>query len=158
MVRGINKEAVFSDKEDKEQLLQRLGINLTDGKGFIYAWAIMDNHLHLLIKSGSRSISDIMRKLLTWYAQYYNRRHRRRGHLFENRYKSILCDEETYLLALIRYIHLNSVRAGIVGTMKELDVYPWSGHSAIMGKVSQSWMDIDYVLAQFGIKKRAAGK
>jgi putative transposase len=156
MVRGINKEAVFSEKGDKEQLLQRLGINLIDGKGTVYAWVIMNNHLHLLIKSGKRGISDIMRKLLTWYAQYYNRRHRRRGHLFENRYKSILCDEETYLLALIRYIHLNPVRAGIVGTMKELDEYPWSGHSAIMGKASQSWMDIDYVLAQFGTKKRAA--
>lgn len=156
MVRGINKEAVFSEKGDKEQLLQRLGINLIDGKGTLYAWVIMNNHLHLLFKSGKRGISDIMRKLLTWYAQYYNRRHRRRGHLFENRYKSILCDEETYLLALIRYIHLNPVRAGIVGTMKELDEYPWSGHSAIMGKASQSWMDIDYVLAQFGTKKRAA--
>jgi len=157
MVRGINKESVFIDKEDKEQLLQRLGINLVDGQGFVYTWVVMDNHLHLLIKSGKRGISDIMRKLLTWYAQYYNRLHRRRGHLFENRYKSILCDEETYLLALIRYIHLNPVRAGIVGTMKELDEYPWSGHSAIMRKVSRSWMDIDYVLAQFGTKKRAAG-
>ena len=117
----------------------------------------MDNHLHLLVKSGKRGISDIMRKLLTWYAQYYNRLHRRKGHLFENRYKSILCDEEIYLLALIRYIHLNPVRAGIVGTMKELDDYPWSGHSAIMGKVNRSWMDIDYVLAQFGSKKRATG-
>ena len=157
MVRGINKESVFIDKEDKEQLLQRLGINLVDGQGFVYAWVVMDNHLHLLIKSGKRGISDIMRKLLTWYAQYYNRLHRRRGHLFENRYKSILCEEETYLLALIRYIHLNPVRAGIVGTMEELDEYLWSGHSAVMRNVSRSWMDIDYVLAQFGRKKRAAG-
>jgi len=68
MVWGINKEAVFSDKKDKEQLLQRLGINLFAGKGFVYAWVIMDNHLHFLIKSGRRGISDIMRKLLTWYA------------------------------------------------------------------------------------------
>jgi putative transposase len=157
MVRGINKKAVFNDKEDKEQLLQRLGINLVNGQGFVYAWVVMDNHLHLLIKSGKLGISDIMRKLLTWYAQYYNRLHRRRGHLFENRYKSILCDEDAYLLALIRYIHLNPVRAGIVGTMKELDEYPWCGHSAIIGKISRSWMDIDYVLAQFGTKKRVAG-
>ncbi len=156
MVRGINKEAVFSDEEDKEQLLQRLGINLVDGQGFVYAWVVMDNHLHLLIKSGKRGISDTMRKLLTWYAQYYNRLHKRSGHLFENRYKSILCEEETYLLALIRYIHLNPMRAGIVGTLEELDEYPWSGHSAIIGKVSRSWMDIDYVLSQFGMKKRAA--
>ena len=69
----------------------------------------MDNHVHLLFKSGKYGISAVMRKLLTWYAQYFNRRHKRIGHLFQNRYKSILCDEENYLLALIRYIHLNPV-------------------------------------------------
>jgi predicted HicB family RNase H-like nuclease len=70
-------------------------------------------------------------------------------HLFENRYKSILCDEDNYLLALIRYIHLNPVRAGIVKTIEELDRYPWSGHSVVLGKRECSWMDTDYVLLQF---------
>jgi putative transposase len=156
MVRGINKKAVFSDKQDKEQLLERLGLNIIEGQSFVYAWVVMDKHMHLLFKSGKQGISEIMRKLLTWYAQYYNRSHRRKGHLFENRYKSILCDEDTYLLALIRYIHLNPVRAGIIKTMEELDVYPWSGHSVIMGKAIRLWMDTDYVLAQFGTKRRAA--
>ena len=77
----------------------------------------MDNHVHLLVKSGKHGISAVMRKLLTWYAQYYNRRHKRTGHLFENRYKSIFCDEDNYLLALVRYIHLNPVRANIVKTI-----------------------------------------
>jgi hypothetical protein len=90
-----------------------------------------------------------MRKQLTWYAQYYNRRHLRSGHLFENRYKSILCDEDNYLLALIRYIHLNPIRAGIVGTVEELDRYPWSGHSFLMGEREYGWMDVKYVLLQF---------
>ena len=76
-----------------------------------------------------------MRRLLTRYAQYFNRRHRRTGHLFENRYKSILCNEETYLLALVRYIHLNPVRAGIVSNLDELNRYPWSGHSALTYKL-----------------------
>lgn len=68
--------------------------------------------------------------ITSWYAQYYNRRHKRTGHLFENRYKSILCEEDTYLLALVRYIHihLNPLRAGIVKTIEELNRYPWSGH------------------------------
>jgi hypothetical protein len=116
----------------------------------------MDNHGHILFKSGKEGISGVMRKLLTWYAQYYNRRHSRTGHLFENRYKSILCEEDTYLLALIRYIHLNPVRAGIVRTLNELDRYPWSGHSAVMGTADHPWMDTAYVLNQFGSRRKAA--
>lgn len=156
MVRGINRMAIFSEEQDKEQFLERLGGNIVEGQCSVYAWVIMNNHVHLLFKSGKQGISDIMRKLLTWYARYYNRRHRRTGHLFENRYKSILCEEDTYLLALVRYIHLNPVRAEIVRTLEELDSYPWSGHSAIMGKVPKSWMDTDHVLAQFGTKRSTA--
>ena len=116
----------------------------------------MNNHAHLLFKSGRLGISGIMRRLLTGYAQYYNRRHSRTGHLFENRYKSILCEEDAYLLALVRYIHLNPIRAKIVATLIELDRYPWSGHRAIMGKAQFPWMDTEYVLAQFADTKRKA--
>jgi REP element-mobilizing transposase RayT len=156
MVRGINKSAIFQDDQDKTRFLERLGENITEGKCVVYAWVLMDNHVHILFKSGKQGISTVMRKLLTWYAQYYNRRHKRTGHLFENRYKSILCDEENYLLALVRYIHLNSVRAKIVQTMEQLDRYPWSGHRAFIGKVKHPWMDIDTVLSQFGRAKRKA--
>ena len=123
MVRGINKSDIFEDNQDKTLFLERLGQNVIDGKCSVYAWVLMDNHAHILFKSGKLGISAVMRRLLTWYAQYFNRRHRRTGHLFENRYKSILCDEDNYLLALIRYIHVNPVRAGIVTTLKELDSY-----------------------------------
>jgi hypothetical protein len=114
----------------------------------------MDNHVHLLFKSGKHGISAVMRKQLTWYAQYYNRRHTRSGHLFENRYKSILCDEDNYLLALVRYIHLNPLRANIVKTIEELDRYPFCGHRTIIGKAEHPWTDADYVLLQFGSTKR----
>jgi len=97
-----------------------------------------------------------MRKLLTWYAQYFNRRYGRRGHLFENRYKSILCDEDNYLLALVRYLHLNPIRARVIQTMDELDKYPWTGHQALIEKTKYSWMDTKWVLAQFGSTKRKA--
>lgn len=117
IVRGINKSNIFEDNQDKTLFLERLGQNIIDGKCSVYAWALMDNHAHVLFKSGQHGISAVMRKLLTWYAQYFNRRHRRTGHLFENRYKSILCDEDSYLLALIRYIHLNPVRAGTLTTL-----------------------------------------
>lgn len=156
MVRGINKSAIFTDDQDRQKFLTRLGENIDAAKCSIYAWVLMTNHIHLLFKSGEKGISAVMRKQLTWYAQYYNRRHKRTGHLFENRYKSILCDEDNYLLALIRYIHLNPVRARIVKTLPELDRYPWSGHSAVLGKRDCPWMDSDYVLLQFNETKRRA--
>jgi putative transposase len=77
-----------------------------------------------------------MRRLMTGYAVTFNKRHKRSGHLFQNRYKSIVCEEDPYLLELIRYIHLNPIRAGLVKDLKELDKYPWSGHSSVLGKRS----------------------
>ena len=156
MVRGINLSDLFKDDQDKTLFVERLGQNVIDGKCSVYAWVLMDNHVHLLFKSGQQGISAVMRKLLTGYAQYFNRRHCRIGHLFENRYQSILCDEENYLLALVRYIHLNPVRAKVVTTLNELDRYSWSGHSTVMGNARQGWMDTVYVLSQFGARKKAA--
>jgi len=156
MVRGINKTDIFDDDQDRARFLERLGDTVTEGQCTVYAWALMSNHVHILFKSGKQGISSVMRKLLTWYAQYYNRRHKRTGHLFENRYKSILCDEDNYLLALVRYIHLNPLRAGIVKTIEELNRYTWSGHRTIIGKATHAWVDGEYVLAQFGNNRRKA--
>ena len=99
-----------------------------------------------------------MRKLLTWYAIYFNRRQRRTGHLFDNRYKSILCEGEPYFLELVRYIHLNPVRAGIVADIEALDHYPWSGHHGIVGNETYQWMDRDFILLQFGTTRRKAAE
>ena len=154
MVRGINKANIFDDNEDKVRFLERLGQNVIEGKCSVYAWVLMDNHVHILFKSGKHGISAVMRKQLTWYAQYYNRRHKRRGHVFENRYKSILCDEDNYLLALVRYIHLNPLRANIVKSVEELDRYSYCGHRTIIGKAKNPWTDTDYVLLQFGSTRR----
>jgi len=156
MVRGIDRSNIFRDSEDKARFLERLGQNVQDAKCAVYAWVLMDNHVHILFRSGEDGISAVMRKLLTWYAQYFNRRYRRKGHLFENRYKSILCDEDNYLLALVRYIHLNPVRAKIVQTMTELDKYTWSGHRAMLEKTKYPWMDTATVLTEFGGTKRKA--
>jgi REP element-mobilizing transposase RayT len=123
MVRGISKTDIFGDNQDRTRFLERLGVTVMEGQCTVYAWALMTNHVHILFKSGKQGISSVMRKLLTWYAQYYNRRHKRTGHLFENRYKSILCDEDNYLLALVRYIHLNPLRASIVKTIEVYDNY-----------------------------------
>jgi putative transposase len=156
IVRGINKAPIFKDGQDKTRFLERLGENVLRGQCAVHAWVLMTNHVHLLFKSGSDGISSVMRRQLTWYAQYFNRRHKRTGHLFENRYKSILCDEETYLLALIRYIHLNPIRAKIVQTMEELDRYRWTGHRAIIGKVDYPWMDSKGCLSAFGGTRKKA--
>ncbi|UCD72320.1 MAG: transposase [Syntrophobacterales bacterium] len=83
MVRGINKSAIFTDDQDKIRFLDRLGQTVMEAQCAVYAWVLMDNHVHLLFRSGKAGISSVMRRLLTWYAQYYNRRHHRTGHLFE---------------------------------------------------------------------------
>jgi hypothetical protein len=99
-----------------------------------------------------------MRRLLTGYAVTYNLRHGRYGHLFQNRYKSIICDEDAYLLELVRYIHLNPIRAGVIKSMAELDRYRYCGHSVLMGRVAHEWQDRDYILIQFGNKEGEAKK
>lgn len=156
IVRGIDRGKIFKDDKDKEKFIERLGEKIVEGKCSVYAWVLMDNHIHILFKSGKKGISEVMRRLLTWYAIYFNHRHRRTGHLFENRYKSILCEEDRYLMALARYLHLNPVRAGIIKTIEELDRYPWSGHSAIIGKRKHKWMDTEYILYQFADKRKTS--
>ncbi len=94
-----------------------------------------------------------MRRLLSSYAIYYNKAHQRHGHLFQNRYKSIVCDEDAYFMELVRYIHLNPLRAKLVASLAHLDKYPWCGHSSIMGVRTKEWQDIDYVLRWFGSRE-----
>lgn len=110
----------------------------------------MTNHAHILLRSGLHGLSQFMRLLLTGYAVTYNRRHRSHGHLFQNRYKSIVCEEDTYFQELVGYIHLNPLRVGLVESFSQLDRYPWSDHSAVTGKINRKWQDVDYVLSWFG--------
>ena len=152
IVRGINRRKIFFDDLDRDDFLDRLGGILSDSKTPCFAWAFMGNHLHLLLKTGAAPIATVMRRLLTGYAVSFNRRHRRHGHLFQNRYKSILCQEDPYLLELVRYIHLNPLRAGIVEELKVLDSYPYCGHGALMGKTEHGFQDVDYILNRFGGK------
>lgn len=97
-----------------------------------------------------------MRRLLTGYAVSYNLRHHRQGHLFQNRYKSIVCEEEAYLLELVRYIHLNPLHAGLVDNLEHLASYPWCGHAVLLGSAVYEWQDRDYLLSRFGQEPKAA--
>ena len=156
MGRGIDGKEIFGHKEDCEDFLGRLKDLCEKEALSIYAWALMDNHFHLLARTAKLSLSDSMRKLLTGYAVNYNRRHKRYGHLFQNRYKSILCEDDPYLVELTRYIHLNPIRGGIVKDMDGLRRYERCGHSAIMGVVNRPWQDRDTILAYFGKRRKQA--
>jgi putative transposase len=150
IVRGIERGAIFCDDDDRKEFMRRMG-TLAKGSGTaIYAFALMTNHLHILLKSGECGLSTYMRRLLSGYAQFYNRRHNRAGHLFQNRYKSIICEEEAYFDKLVAYIHLNPLKAGIVESFEELARYPWSGHAVLMKRIHHAWLDRDYVLSIFG--------
>jgi REP element-mobilizing transposase RayT len=156
--RGIERRKIFLDDEDGDDFLERLAANLKRTKSSCYAWALLPNHFHLLLRTGTAPISALMRRLLTGYAVTFNLRHRRHGHLFQNRYKSILCQEDTYLLELVRYVHLNPLRAGLVGDYAELCRYRYCGHRGILGRRTAEWQDADYVLGLFdkraGIARR----
>lgn len=156
MGRGIDGKEIFGHKKDCEDFCNRLN-DLWEKEALnIYAWALMDNHFHLLARTGKLSLSDSMRKLLTGYVVNYNRRHKRYGHLFQNRYKSILCEDDPYLLEVTRYIHLNPLRAGIVKDMNALRRYERCGHSALMGEIHRPWQDTDTILAYFGTRRKQA--
>jgi putative transposase len=156
MIRGIERRRIFNDDIDREDFIERLSILLPETKTQCYAWAFMSNHAHLLLRSGSSGISTLMRRLLTGYAVSYNIRHKRHGQLFQNRYKSIICQEDAYLHELVQYIHLNPLRAKIVADLRGLDRYAYSGHSALMGKKKRDWQDVEYVLGFFGKNIRVA--
>jgi len=158
MIRGIEGRKIFRNNKDRNDFFDRLEKLLPMTKTACYAWVFMPNHAHFLIRTGLVPLSTVMRKLLTGYVVSFNRRHKRHGQLFQNRYKSIVCQEDAYFKELIRYIHLNPIRAGIVSGLKELNKYPYCGHSAVMKEVKRSWQDVDYVLGYFSKKVRDARK
>jgi REP element-mobilizing transposase RayT/plasmid maintenance system antidote protein VapI len=154
--RGIEQRDIFQDAIDKNFFLKRLGEVLIDTATPIYAFALMPNHFHLLLRRESFSIATVMQRLLTGYAVNFNKRYQRVGHLFQNRYKAIVCQKESYLLELIRYINLNPLRSGQVKTLAELNKYKYCSHSFVLGQYKAGWFDPDYVLQHFGNTKLEA--
>jgi len=150
IVRGIDRRKIFTDDTDRDAFVNRLGQVLMETHTDCFAWVLIPNHVHLLLRTGHTPIATVMRRLLTGYAVQFNRRHRRHGHLFQNRYKSILCQQDPYLLELVRYIHLNPLRAGLVADYKSLKGFVYGGHSAVMGKCHNDWQNTEYVLSLFG--------
>ena len=156
MGRGLERRRIFSSDEDKKDFLERLGVGLEQTHCQCLAFAVMSNHYHLLIQVSAEPLSRLMSKLLSGYATHYNYRKKRSGYVFQNRYKSILCDADQYLLELIRYIHLNPLKANMVESMAKLDRYRWTGHAGIMGNHIQSWHNRNEVLHLFSRQHKVA--
>lgn len=156
--RGIERKRIFRDNKDRDNFVERLGNILVQTSTHCYAWSLIPNHFHLLLKTGHVPITTVMRRLLTGYAVTFNRRYSRHGHLFQNRYKSILCQEEIYLLELVRYIHLNPLRAKQVPNLGKLNQYSYCGHSRLMGLSEDNWQDTEFVLNHFGRRVSSARK
>jgi len=152
MIRGIERKKIFRDNKDRDNLLERISSLIPETNTVCYAWALLPNHAHFLFRTGDVELSTLMRRLLTGYAVSFNRRHKRHGQLFQNRYKSIICQEDIYLRELVRYIHLNPLRAKLVSDLSHLNKYHYSGHSVLMGRVKRQWQDKGYVLSYFGRK------
>ena len=153
ITRGNNRRQIFNAAADYEKFLSLLALQKRKLPFFLYAYCLMTNHVHLLIERQAASVSRIMHRVLTGYSQYYNRRYSRIGHLLQGRHKSILCQSERYLAELVRYIHLNPVRAKMV---RKPEDYPHSSHRAYLGLEAAAIVDVDPVLRHFGAKKKVA--
>ena len=151
--RGNNRRKIFRSHDDYLKLLDTLEVQKSKLPFYLYAYCLMPNHLHLLIEMRDDSISRIMQRVLTTYSQYHNRKYNKIGHVFQGRYKSILCQTDNYLAELVRYVHLNPMRARMV---KRADEYEYSGHRAYVGLDRRGLVDAEPVLRYFGGSKRRA--
>ncbi len=142
VLRGINKQDIFNDAEDRLRLIEALEKYKTICEYHLYGYCLMTNHIHILIKEGKETISQIMKRIGTSYVYWYNNKYERYGPLFQDRYKSEPVEDDKYLLVVLRYIHQNPTRAGMV---QRLEDYSWSSYGDYI-KQKNTLVDIDYIL------------
>ncbi|MBI5166475.1 MAG: transposase [candidate division NC10 bacterium] len=147
LARGNQRQDIFLEEKDYSVYLKYLQDYQRRFGFLLYAYVLMKNHFHLLLEVGSIPLSKIMQALQYRYTRYFNRSYQKSGHLFQGRYKAILCDKDAYLLELVRYLHLNSLRAGIA---KRPEEYPWSSHLQYLNTRPVPWLKKELVLAQLG--------
>jgi len=147
IIRGNHRKATFRTPADYQAYLERLARYLPQCQVRLWAYCLMPNHVHLLVETGTQPLSAFMQRLQQSYTQYFNRTHRKVGHLFQGRYKAIICEQDSYLLPLIRYLHLNPVRAKLV---KQPEAYPYSGHTAYLDGRATAVLNPAPGLAAFG--------
>jgi putative transposase len=147
IARGNHRQPTFLTEQDYSAYLTRLAAYRQRYGVLLYAYCLMPNHVHLLLQTSETPLAKFMQGLQQSYTQRFNRVHAKVGHLFQGRYKAIVCERDEYLLTLIRYIHLNPVRAGLVD---EPQMYPHSGHRAYLGSNETGLIDSDPVLSLLG--------
>jgi REP element-mobilizing transposase RayT len=152
--RGNAKQAVFLDDEDRRRFLRLLGESVSRFDWILTAYVLMSNHFHLVVQLTTETLSRGMHWLNGRYAQYFNERHERVGHVFQGRFKAPLVEKQTYAMEVMRYVVLNPVRAGLVSVPEE---YRWSSHRAVVGETpAPGWLAVDDVLAQFARDREVA--
>lgn len=144
MLRGINKQAIFEDDEDRVKLLKVIKQYKNVSKYEIYAYCLMDNHVHLLLKETVESMGLAIKRICGSYVYWYNWKYGRIGHLFQERFKSEVIEDDEYFLTVLRYIHHNPIKAGLIEKVKE---YKWSSYNEYIGKAVLA--DIDFPLEMF---------
>jgi len=150
MLRGIERRVILVDEHDHADLLRRLSEILPEAGVQCFGFAFVTNHLHFVLRTGPVPLPTVVARVATGYAGSFNRRHGRSGHLFQNRYKNVLVDDDHHLRVLVRYVHLNPLRAGIVRDLDELERHPWCGHGALLGRRPAAFVSVDAALALFG--------
>ena len=153
ILRGNGGQELFFSGKDRTRFYLLLQEGVEKYGHRIHAFCCMTNHIHLVIQVAEIPLAKIMQNISFRFTRYINKRKKRVGHLFQGRYKAILIDADSYLLELVRYTHLNPVRAGIV---KSPEKYPWSGHRAYIGKEEIPWLTTDWVLGQFSERIKSA--
>ena len=128
--RGNNRQAVFRDDQDRKRYLEKLSFYCEQKGVDLLCYCLLTNHVHLLLETPGGNLSKMMQPFQTSYTVFFNKRHGRTGHVFEQRYKALLVDKDNYLLEVSRYIHLNPVAVRIVGRPEE---YRWSSYAAYLG-------------------------
>jgi len=145
--RGNNKGDIFIDEKDYNVFLKHLREVKEEKDFFLYCYCLMPNHFHLLLEVKDEPLSKIMQSLLTSYVIYFNSRYERSGHLFQSRYKAVICDKEEYLFKLVRYIHLNPKRAHLV---EDISKYKWSSHNNYSGKWDNKVLSTEKLFTRMG--------
>lgn len=158
MARCLDGIDLFTVDTDRIQFLELLRKYIRETDCRCYAWALMRNHYHIVIRTGALELWRTMKPLNMRYAQFHARRHGRRGPLFMDRYKSIATQDQRYIQELVRYVHLNPIRAGVCRDLDHLGVYPWTGDAAIMGNAISDFQDTQTVLRCFGEHPGSARK
>jgi REP element-mobilizing transposase RayT len=155
--RGIEKRNIFLDDSDRIFFLEKVGANLPRWGIRCHAWALMPNHFHLLLQSTEGKLPSFMLCLLTVYSRYFNSKHNRVGHFFQNRYKSPIVGKTAYFREVVRYIHLNPFRSGIVPSVEELGDFLWTGHRRIVKGGYPDWQNTEMVREEFGGESAGSG-